>query len=1087
MATIKAIEGRTIHQIQSGQVIVDLCSVVKELVENSLDAGASSIEVRFKNQGLESIEVHDNGAGITSQNYETIALKHYTSKLSTYADLTTLHTFGFRGEALSSLCALSDFTITTCTAEDAPKGTKLDFEVSGKLKGTSVVAAQKGTTVTVENLFNNLPVRRRELERNIKREWNRVVTVLGQYACIQTGVKINVTQQAGKGRKTTVFATKGNPTTRENIANVFGAKTLVALVPLDLNLELEPSSGPSQRWSTQDDDGTKEIRIVGHISKPISGEGRQLPDKQMFFVNSRPCGLPQVAKAFNEVYKSYNNNQSPFIFANIELDTHLYDVNVSPDKRTIMLHEQNSMLEQLKLSLTELFEKQDYAVPVSQLSSQKQPAYKQLTINREPPSTPSARPTAPAMREVAEETDEESAPGEDQSIGGEDEQAGEPRNGELEVREESRDVANRDRGAIDLMAKWHEAKTKDRAIQGETRSKARTTEKADGPSKDKLRLSKRLSREGEMDDEASDIVGDDGSEHGSADEMPDRSHQLPVPVRDFNARLAEAEHGGQEANGYKPPRPISHDDHIPSLASPTRRPAPGTGSIISKHVRPRRMSEETATITIGDHTTVSSIGTPRPKKRRLEPPSSNVAQQDSTPSFGSRLSQRFAAHGADIEQIDSSMDQDEESVGEEIEEEQDEGVEEEEELEEEVGEAGEEEEYPEGLEMEHSSEMEPEEPVEAPAEEYEEEILDEGGNEMDTAEDLASMVDNQDGDYMDEEDKKALEDAKVQEMIKAAEEVASRPSADNEKRANSLLKNDARRKDATVHLVKNLNTTVDAIAQQMQNLNESLVHFEASEHFEEPSASGIDSVNAEEKLSLTIHKSDFAKMKIIGQFNLGFILASRTSHGSDSTNKASDDVFIIDQHASDEKYNFERLQASTTVQSQRLVQPKPLSLTAVEEEIVIEHLDVLETNGFLLSIDHDAPVGERCHLVALPLSRETTFSLSDLEELIVLLTETPPGQIPRPSKVRKMFAMRACRSSVMIGRTLTTKQMAKLVGHMGEIDKPWNCPHGRPTMRHLCGLGGWDEEGWKEGQGVDGDKDGETDWNAYVRRKKRTN
>ncbi|KFZ17603.1 hypothetical protein V502_04509 [Pseudogymnoascus sp. VKM F-4520 (FW-2644)] len=1084
MATIKAIEGRTIHQIQSGQVIVDLCSVVKELVENSLDAGASSIEVRFKNQGLESIDVHDNGAGITSQNYETIALKHYTSKLATYADLTTLHTFGFRGEALSSLCALSDFTITTCTAEDAPKGTKLDFEVSGKLKGTSVVAAQKGTTVTVENLFNNLPVRRRELERNIKREWNRVVTVLGQYACIQTGVKITVTQQAGKGKKTTVFATKGNPTTRENIANVFGAKTLIALVPLDLNLELEPTSGPSQRWGTQDDGGTKEIRIVGHISKPISGEGRQLPDKQMLFVNSRPCGLPQVAKAFNEVYKSYNNNQSPFIFANIELDTHLYDVNVSPDKRTIMLHEQNSMLEQLKLSLTELFEKQDYAVPVSQLSSQKQPAYKQLTINREhPPSTPSARPRAPAMREVAEETDEGPAQGEDQSVDDNDDQASEPRNDELEVREAARDVVSRDRGAIDLMSKWHEAKTKDWVIQDETRSKSRSIEKADGPSKEKLRLSKRLSREGEAGDEASDDVADVGSEqHGSTVDIPEISHHLPVPVQDFNARLAEAEHG-HTAHGYKPPLPIIRDDHIPSITSPTRHPAPGTGSIISRHVRPRRMPEETATITIGDHTTVSSIGTPRPKKRRLEPPSSNITQHDSTPSFGSHLTQRFAAPGADIEQIDSSMDEDDESVGGEVEEEREDKVEEEEE-----------EEYPEGLETEHPSEIEPEETAEGAAEEHEEDIPDEGGNEEDTTQEFTSMGDSfilptgddQDGDYMDEEDKKAMEDAKVQAMIKAAEEVASRPSADNEKRANSLLKNDARRKDATVHLIKNLSTSVDTIAQQMQNLNESLGHFEASAPFEEPSASGIDSVNAEEKLSLTIHKSDFAKMKIIGQFNLGFILASRTSHGSDSTNKASDDVFIIDQHASDEKYNFERLQASTTVQSQRLVKPKPLSLTAVEEEIVIEHLEALETNGFLLSIDHDAPVGERCHLVALPLSRETTFSLSDLEELIVLLTETPPGQIPRPSKVRKMFAMRACRSSVMIGRTLTTKQMAKLVGHMGEIDKPWNCPHGRPTMRHLCGLGGWDEEGWKEGQGVDGERDGGTDWNGYVRRKKTT-
>src|SRR6195952_2259986 len=337
-------------------------------------------DVRFKNQGLDSVEVQDNGDGISPHNYETLALKHHTSKLSTYSDLTTLQTFGFRGEALSSLCALSKFSVVTCMQQDAPKGTKLEFEVSGKLKGTSVVAAQKGTMISVENLFNNLPVRRRELERNIKREWIRVTGVLGQYACIQTGIKFSVSQQAGKGKKTTLFSTKGNQSTRENIINVFGAKTLTALVPLDLDLELEATSAPSQKWSTQEDGEKKGIRIVGHISRPASGEGRQTPDRQMFFVNARPCGLPQVAKAFNEVYKSYNASQSPFIFANIELDTHMYDVNVSPDKRTILLHDQNRMLENLKTALTALFESQDYTVPISQLPVKKQPSFKQLTI-----------------------------------------------------------------------------------------------------------------------------------------------------------------------------------------------------------------------------------------------------------------------------------------------------------------------------------------------------------------------------------------------------------------------------------------------------------------------------------------------------------------------------------------------------------------------------------------------------------------------------------------------------------------------------------------------------------------------------------
>lgn len=160
--------------------------------------------------------MQDNGYGISPDDYDTIgaqapiparplpvlivaALKHYTSKLSTYDDLSSLQTFGFRGEALSSLCALSHFHILTARASDGPKGTRLDFEPSGKLKSTSVVASQKGTTVAVESLFYNLPVRRRELEKNIKREYGKVLGLLHAYACISTGVRFAVSNQAAKG------------------------------------------------------------------------------------------------------------------------------------------------------------------------------------------------------------------------------------------------------------------------------------------------------------------------------------------------------------------------------------------------------------------------------------------------------------------------------------------------------------------------------------------------------------------------------------------------------------------------------------------------------------------------------------------------------------------------------------------------------------------------------------------------------------------------------------------------------------------------------------------------------------------------
>src|SRR5262249_29142451 len=144
-------------------------------------------------------------------------------------------------------------------------------------------------------------------------------------------------------------------------------------------------------------------------------------------------------------------------------------------------------------------------------------------------------------------------------------------------------------------------------------------------------------------------------------------------------------------------------------------------------------------------------------------------------------------------------------------------------------------------------------------------------------------------------------------------------------------------------------------------------------------------------------------------------------------------------------------------------------------------------NGFSVRVDESGarPVGSRCQLLSLPLSRETTFSLADLEELVSLLGEhhhhhqqqsssaaaavkeaVATGAVARPSRVRRMCAMRACRSSVMIGRALTAYQMQRLVRHMGELDKPWNCPHGRPTMRHLCGLGVWDDAGWREGDGL---------------------
>ncbi|KAG9997530.1 DNA mismatch repair protein MutL, partial [Aureobasidium melanogenum] len=238
-------------------------------------------------------------------------------------------------------------------------------------------------------------------------------------------------------------------------------------------------------------------------------------------------------------------------------------------------------------------------------------------------------------------------------------------------------------------------------------------------------------------------------------------------------------------------------------------------------------------------------------------------------------------------------------------------------------------------------------------------------------------------------------------------------------------------------------------------------------------ADDIEQADAEARLSLTVSKSDFGQMDIIGQFNLGFILAVRPP----SETVKSSDLFIIDQHAADEKYNFERFTDTLTLEPQRLAQPKQLELTAIEEEIVLTHTNSLTANGFIIETDTSgaSDVGLRCKLLTLPTSKDVTFDLSDLEELLHLLSDHSGGIIPRPTKVRKMLAMRACRSSIMVGKPLKENQMLKVVRNLGEMDKPWNCPHGRPTMRHLADLSTW---------GYDDTDVVETDWKGWVQKAK---
>ncbi|KAK6430398.1 ATP-binding mismatch repair protein, partial [Oleoguttula sp. CCFEE 5521] len=346
-----------------------------------------------------------------------------------------------------------------------------------------------------------------------------------------------------------------------------------------------------------------------------------------------------------------------------------------------------------------------------------------------------------------------------------------------------------------------------------------------------------------------------------------------------------------------------------------------------------------------------------------------------------------------------------------------------------------------------------------------------------------------DEDYIDENEKRLLEDEKIARMIQELEEHAAKPSIHNLARASKVTAGSAL-KDMTLQLECQCHVSIDDVA---CDSSAALVvhddgHTVPGQRDNNAVVKGeLDDTQAEDKLSLIVSKADFGRMRVVGQFNLGFILAVRPAANAEE----QDELFIIDQHAADEKYNYERFQRTVTLQSQRLVRPKNLDLTAVEQEVVLNHSDALKANGFEIettsaeSSDADDSFTRTCRLLTLPTSQSTTFDLSDLSELLYLLSEAPMGtnHVPRPRKVQRMLAMRACRSSIMVGKTLTMKQMEKVVKHMGEMEKPWNCPHGRPTMRHLAGLKEW--AGWREGDVVSPDEEDEpvaerTDWKTWL-------
>ncbi|KAJ1937574.1 DNA mismatch repair protein, partial [Linderina macrospora] len=233
-APIRKLDTTVINRIAAGEIINRPSNALKELIENSLDAGSTSISINVKDGGLKILQIQDNGHGIRTEDLPLVCERFTTSKLRVYEDLQRIHTYGFRGEALASISHVSHLSIVTkqASSDCAYRAHYVDGKLAPPKPGASAdpepCAGNTGTMITAEDLFYNIPSRRTAL-KNASEEYNRIYEVASRYAIHNSGVAFTCRKV---GTPKADLITLPGATTASNIRQVFGAKVASAIVPI---------------------------------------------------------------------------------------------------------------------------------------------------------------------------------------------------------------------------------------------------------------------------------------------------------------------------------------------------------------------------------------------------------------------------------------------------------------------------------------------------------------------------------------------------------------------------------------------------------------------------------------------------------------------------------------------------------------------------------------------------------------------------------------------------------------------------------------------------------------------------------------
>ena len=347
-----------VNQIAAGEVVTKPPNALKELLENALDAGASTISVEVEGGGLDRLRICDDGCGVKQADLPLLCERHATSKLSKFEDLESIETFGFRGEALASVSYVAKVHVTTKTREDecAYKQSFRDGAPIGKPKAC---AAPDGTTITVEDMFHNFSVRRKILRGQVSELYHQMVRVCGAYAVHYASKAISC-RKAGHGSD---LVTTGG-TTLEALTAVHGSTTSQNLCELKCGQE-----GTDER--------PLHFSLTGYVSKRCVETTRGTPqnkkDRFTLFINDRLVESTAIKRCVDEVYSNRpdhvaSTTSKPFAYLSLKVPGSHVDVNVHPTKKEVHFLYEAELCQALQRALEPLVAKHADTRTLAQLS-----------------------------------------------------------------------------------------------------------------------------------------------------------------------------------------------------------------------------------------------------------------------------------------------------------------------------------------------------------------------------------------------------------------------------------------------------------------------------------------------------------------------------------------------------------------------------------------------------------------------------------------------------------------------------------------------------------------------------------------------